>query len=235
MEQTGRIVTIGVSPAWDVSCRGLGLDWGRHAEIDEQTVRAAGKAMNVSSALAWMGRESVAAGLWGSDDYDQMRSAVARMAGLVQARMTRIEGHTRLNITVADTRGGREMHLRKKSDLASAESLRRLCSDVRRLVGQDDVCVFAGSMPAGALLEPVMAVVQACRDLGARLVVDTHGAVLKAIADSELPWLISPNVEELNGLLGSKIPDTPAKLASAGRGLLDKVQVVIRCVQRPRD
>ena len=45
-------------------------------DIDEQVVRPAGKALNVSYALAWMGGESVAAGLWGREDYDEMRRAV---------------------------------------------------------------------------------------------------------------------------------------------------------------
>ncbi len=227
MKPEGRIITIGLSPAWDVSCRGRGLDWGRHAQIDEQVVRPAGKALNVSSALAWMGCESTAAGLWGSEDHEQMCKIVARWGSRVQVRMTRAEGHTRLNVTVADTRGRREMHLRKKSELASTSSLRHLCSDLRRLVGRDDICVFAGAMPAGPLLKPVLASMRACRELGARLALDAHGPVLKAAVDAKLAWLIAPNVEELSELLGSPIPDTTAKLAAAGRSLLGKVEVVL--------
>jgi 1-phosphofructokinase family hexose kinase len=223
----GRIITVGLSPAWDVSCRGRGFDWGLHAQIDEQVIRPAGKALNVSSALAWMGSESTAAGLWGSEDHEQMCSSVARWDRRVQVRMTRAEGHTRLNVTVADTRGRREMHLRKASELASASSLRRLRCDLLRFVGRDDICVFAGAMPAGPLLDPVMACVRACRELGARLAVDTHGPVLKAVVDAQLAWLIAPNVEELGELLGSPIPDTTAKLATAGRSLLGKVEVVL--------
>ncbi|NLZ03874.1 MAG: hypothetical protein GXY19_01715 [Phycisphaerae bacterium] len=227
MKPEGRIITVGLSPAWDVSCRGRGFDWGLHAQIDEQVIRPAGKALNVSSALAWMGGESTAAGLWGSEDHEQMCSDVARWDRRVQVRMTRAEGHTRLNVTVADTRGRREMHLRKASELASASSLRRLRCDLLRFVGRDDICVFAGAMPAGPLLDPVMACVLACRELGARLAVDTHGPVLKAVVDAQLAWLIAPNVEELGELLGSPIPDTTAKLAPAGRSLLGKVEVVL--------
>lgn len=223
----GRIITVGLSPAWDVSCRGRGLDWGLHAEIDEQVIRPAGKALNVSSALAWMGCESTAAGLWGSEDHEQMCSNVARWGSRVKVRMTRAKGHTRLNVTVADRRGRREMHLRKKSELASASSLQRLCSDLRRLVGREDICVFSGAMPAGPLLDPVLVCVRACRELGARLALDTHGPILKAVVDAKLAWLIAPNVEELGELLGSPIPDTTAKLAAAGRSLLGKVQVVL--------
>ncbi len=227
MKSSNSIITIGLSPAWDISCRGKGLDWGQHAELDAQVVRPAGKALNVSRALVWMGRESMAAGLWGREDYEPMLEAVQRLGGLVQARMTRVEGRTRQNITVVDTRRRREMHLRRKSELASAAALRRLSADLRRLIGEDDICVFSGAMPTGPLLEPAVALVRACRDIGGRLAVDTSGPALKAIVNAGLAWLIAPNVEELAGLLGSPIADTPAKLAAAARGLLEKVEVVL--------
>jgi 1-phosphofructokinase len=130
----GRIVTIGLSPAWDIGCRGRDLDWGRHAEIDEQVIRPAGKALNISYALVWMGLESVAAGLWGRDDYGEMDRAVGRPGGRIGVQMTAVEGATRRNITVVDTFLHREMHLRLKSELASARSVEQLDADLGELV-----------------------------------------------------------------------------------------------------
>ncbi len=227
MKDKHRIVTVGFSPAWDVRCRAGGLDWGMHAKLDDQVVRAAGKALNVSRALAWMRRESIAAGLWGRVDYEQMLDAVAGLADQVQVRMSRAEGHTRQNITVVDTRRRREMHLRAKSELASSASLDKLQADLRRVVGEGDICVFSGAMPTGRLLEPALAAVRACRDMGARLAIDTHGEPLKALVDEGLAWLIAPNSEELGELLGANVPDTSARLAAAGRGLLEKIEIAL--------
>ncbi len=220
-------MTIGLSPAWDVSCRGRDLDWGRHAEIDAQVVRPAGKALNVSYALAWMGHESVAAGLWGRDDYDEMKKAVAQLGGRIEVQMTPVAGTTRRNITVVDTLRQREMHLRRKSELASRDSLRQLNADLGRLVRAGDVCVFAGAMPAGELLGPTVDLVRTCRRAEAPIAVDTHGAALQGIVKAGLPWLISPNVEELRGLLGSEVEDTPADLAQAGSTLLNGMDMVL--------
>ena len=149
VEDYGKIVTIGLSPAWDIRCRGRDLDWGRHAQIDDQVVRPAGKALNVSYALAWMGWESVAAGLWGRDDYGEMEKAVERLGGRIDVQMTAAEGRTRQNITVVDTLCHREMHLRLKSELASVRSIEQLNTDLGKLVHEGDICVFAGAMPAG--------------------------------------------------------------------------------------
>jgi 1-phosphofructokinase len=226
------MITIGLAPAWDVSCRGPGLDWGRHAEIDEQVVRPAGKALNVSYALGWMGWPSVAAGLWGQEDGDEMQQAVRAWAGQaphapIDVRMTAVAGRTRRNITVVDTLARREMHLRQKSSLASRDSLRQLDTDLGGLVRAGDLCVFAGAMPGGELLEQTVGLVRTCRRAGARLAVDTSGPVLGAIVEADLAWLISPNVEELRELLGSKVGETPERLIEAGRNLLERVEVVL--------
>jgi len=223
VKSSGRIITIGLSPAWDVSCRGQNLEWGRHPEIDEQVVRPAGKALNVSSALAWMGRSSVAAGLWGREDYESMRRAVGTQGDFIRVEMTQVDGPTRRNITVVDTRRQREMHLRCRSRLANAGSIERLSLDLKKLVRPGDVCVFAGAMPGEALLEPLVAMVHTCRERETRVVLDAHGPALARLVDAGLPWLIAPNVEELAQLLGGEVKDTPARLVGAARPLLEKV------------
>lgn len=227
MERDGRIVTVGLSPAWDIRCLGRNLDWDRHVEIDEQVVRPAGKALNVSHALAWMGLESIAAGLWGREDYEEMQTAVARLGGLIEPQMTAVAGRTRQNITVVDTLNHREMHLRRKSNLASRHSLSRLNADLSRLVRDGDTCIFAGAMPAGSLLEQTVDLVRTCHNDRIRSAVDTHGPVLQSLVEATLPWLIAPNVEELRELLDAELEDTPAGLVEAARTLLDRVGMVL--------
>lgn len=227
VDKDGRIITVGLSPAWDIACRGRGLEWGRHATIDEQVVRPAGKALNVSCALAWMGIENIAAGLWGRDDYDEMQTAVARLGGSIRVELTAVEGKTRRNITVVDTLHSREMHLRDASTLASTGSLQKLRTDLDRLAGPGDVCVFAGAMPTGELLSPTVDLVRTCHRSRARVVVDTYGPALRSVVDAHLAWMIAPNVEELCELVGSELEDTSARLVEAGQGLLDRLGMVL--------
>jgi fructose-1-phosphate kinase PfkB-like protein len=141
--------------------------------------------------------------------------------------MTAVEGRTRQNITVVDTRHHREMHLRRKSGLASESSLRQLDGDLKKLVHKGDICVFAGAMPTGELLEPTVNLVRTCQRAGAQIAVDTYGPALKSIVEAGLSWLISPNVEELRGLLGAAVEDTPEQLVEAGRSLLNRMDMVL--------
>lgn len=227
MKKTSKIITVGLCPSWDLVCRFEGIEWGEHKLADSVTCRPAGKAMNVSRALAWTGQKNTAAGLWGRDDYEQMRKAMRELRGLVTVKMTAVEGITRRNVTVVDTANDREMHLRFRCELASAATLRQLEADLKGIVGKDSICVFAGRMPEGRLLEQVVRIVGDCRARGARIVVDTYGEALRRIVDTGLAWMIKPNVAELRELLGEDVADKPASLATAARRLLDKVEIVL--------
>ena len=72
MRTGGKIITVGLCPAWDIVCKGRGLDWGQHQMVNSTRCQPAGKALNISRALAWMGMETIAAGLWGQQDMEQM-------------------------------------------------------------------------------------------------------------------------------------------------------------------
>ncbi len=221
------IITIGLSPAWDITCRGRNIDWGLHQEIDEQTVRPAGKALNVSKALAWMGQRNIAAGLWGSDDHPQMLAAVRALWPSIRVKLTAVAGRTRQNVTIVDSAKNKEMHLRNKSRLASAKTLKKLQADLEKIMHKGSICVFAGTIPDGGLLGNVIRIVEFCKSRGAKIVLDTSGRPLKEIVDTGSAWLIKPNVEELCELLGEQVKDGPISLAKAGRRLLDKVEIVL--------
>ena len=221
------IITVGLSPAWDIMCCGQNLDWGLHKTIEEQIIQPAGKALNVSKALAWMGQRSAGAGLWGRSDYEQMLTAVRSLWPLIKVKRTAVAGNTRQNVTLVDTANDREMHLRNKSELVSKSALRRLTMDLRALVGKDSLCVFAGAMPESEFLGGIAELVKDCSLLGARIVLDTSGPALQQIVETGRVWLIKPNVAEVCELLREKVSDNPASLARAGRKLLDRVEVVL--------
>jgi fructose-1-phosphate kinase PfkB-like protein len=249
MKKTSKIVTVGLCPSWDMVCRFDGLEWGEHKLVGSSSCRPAGKALNISRALAWIGEKNTAGGLWGRDDYEEMRKAmrelrgpapleIARprrgppptrefLTGLVRVKMTAVEGATRRNVTVVDTVRDREMHLRFPCGLVSRKALRQLREDLKAIVKSSSVCVFAGLMPESKFLPELLRIVEDCSGRGAKIVVDTYGEALRRIVDTGRAWIIKPNVAELRELLGEVVADRPASLAKAARRLLDKVGIVL--------
>ena len=221
------IVTVGICPCWDIICHVEGLAWGDHKIIGSQQSIPAGKAMNISRALWWLGAGSIAAGLWGASDYEQMLDEMSQLRELVDIRFTKAPGKTRQNITVVDTLNKREMHLRAQSRLGSVESLRKLSEDLNSLVSSQASCVFAGSMPGDNLLDEVISIITKVRSKNGKIVIDTSGKALKRIVDSGDIWIVKPNVEELRFLVGADIGDNTQDIIAAARGICDRARIVL--------
>lgn len=227
MKISGKIITVGLSPSWDVICQFENIDWGQHKTVDSRLERPAGKAMNISRCLAWMGQKTIAAGLWGCDDYQQMLKAMRPLSKLINIKMTMADGMTRQNITIIDRAKNREMHIRNLSQLASKKTLKKLKADLGSMVNKNSICVFAGAMPDGELSDNTIKIIDFCHSSGAKIAVDTSGETLGRIVDCGKVWLIKPNVEELRELLAEPVADRTGSLVKAGCNLLGKVEVVL--------
>ena len=218
---------MGLCPCWDITCYVDGADWGRHITVSSQTFVPAGKALNVSRALAWLGSGSTAAGLWGKSDYQQFLEEIKTPHEFVQEKMTVVEGKTRRNVTVVDTVGKKELHLRAKSELATREGLSQLKQDLGGIVNEESVCVFAGAMPENELLKDCIDIMKQCCSKGGRVVVDSSGAALRETVDVGGLWVIKPNLAELRELLGQGIDDEPGAIKQAAGELLGRVDIVL--------
>jgi 1-phosphofructokinase family hexose kinase len=227
MENEPSIITIGLSPAWDITCIGRNIEWGKHQIIDEQTILPAGKAFNISRALAWMGQKSIAAGLWGNSDFEKMQSISRELWPLIDIRLSVVGGQTRMNMTIVDSANQKEMHLRNKSNLTSGRTLRQLESDLEKIVKKENICVFSGALPESEYLDEVVGIIEKCRNAGAKIVLDTSGSALKRIVETGLVRMIKPNVEELKGLVGEEIEDNAGSLIKTGRTFLDRVENIL--------
>ena len=227
MKREPSIITIGFAPAWDITCRVKNPHWGVHIDLDDQTIVPAGKALNVSKALAWMGQKNIAAGLWGYSDYKQMQTAVQSLWPLIKVKMTPVDGNTRKNITLVDTAKQKEMHLRNKSELANMNALRKIRKDLQNIVKKNSICFFSGAIPEGKLLDEIIKIIKSCSSLGAKIILDTSGLALKKIIKTGLVWLIKPNITEFQELIGGDIEDRTDSIVQAGRELLDKVEIVL--------
>jgi len=228
MKIQGNIITVGLAPAWDLTCQGSHLNWGEHPVLENQHLVAAGKALNVSRALAWLGHESTASGWWGQDDFAQMQHHLTKTCPKIRNCMTPVTGNTRINVTVLDQSHRRELHLRVSRSLASQQAFKTLQHDLQSWVQPHTVSVLAGALPKASFKPQVMALTRSCLQKEAtRLVVDSHGPVFRSLVEAGLPWLIKPNVAELGDLLGTKVQNRTSSLVKAARTLNDRVPVVL--------
>jgi 1-phosphofructokinase family hexose kinase len=222
-----KIITIGLSPAWDKTIEVAGVEWGEHKIISSQKIIPAGKALNINRSLAQMKIPSIAAGLWGENDWDKMQQAVTALKKFVRIKFIKAKGATRENITIVDAAKKRNIHLRSKNTLANAKSLSDLNRNLKTVITKDSICVFAGALSGGKLLKQTISLLETAKRRQAKIIVDSSGIEFKKIVSMGGLFMIKPNVEELGELVGRKIENQKDTLADAARKFLNKTEFVL--------
>lgn len=227
MDQDNRIITVGLTGAWDMLCEVDGIDWGQHRTVDSSTRIPAGKALNINKALAYLGRKSVFTGLWGQNDYAPLCEHLKSFEPFLDNQVTAVAGATRTNITVEDTAAHRHLHLRFSDELCSNANLSNVTDRLNQILCEGDLCVFAGSLPPEPLWDSVIHMVNVCVDRGGQIVLDSNGPGCARLIDSARISVISPNLLELSQLLDRHISDDPIEIRNACKPLLEKVDVIL--------
>ena len=222
-----KIITVGFNPVWDRTCYMDGAEWCDHTVMASQTLTPAGKAMNISRALAWMSVPSTAAGLWSAADYPDMIEALAGFQDYIRSAFTVVEGAARQNVTVVDMQKNREMHLRSPKTLVTQEALTQLGHDLQGQLNPRASVIFAGSIPEGNIQDECISIITRAGCQCAKLIVDTSGNALREIVDSGNVGVIKPNIEELSELLGESVEEDADAVILASRQLCNRVKVII--------
>lgn len=227
MDNIGRFVTIGLTPAWDMHCKIDGIEWGDHKTVTSYTKVPAGKSLNINKAMAYLRHKSIAAGLWGEDDIHRASRQLQPYEKFIDIKWTAVPGSVRTNITLEDTNNSRHLHLRFPDEICSEPHLKKLIAQLDGLVREKDICILAGSLPSSGLWNGVMEMITVCSAKKAKIVLDTSGAGFRQIVDTGGVWLISPNIDELAELAGGSVDDSTDEIIDASRSLLNRVEILL--------
>ncbi|NNM84685.1 MAG: 1-phosphofructokinase family hexose kinase [Phycisphaerales bacterium] len=221
------IITIGLNPAIDRIVAARRLVPGEHLPVTQLTRLAAGKAANVSRALALCGKNSTAMGFLGRSDADWFaRQLTALGPGTIRCRFIKAIERTRENVTILDAATGVETHLRETGCPVGARAFQQATVLLKKTMHRGDTVIFAGSLPPGFSTQQMATLLKASEAAGCRIAVDTSGAALKAALRCPL-WLIKPNLEELSELLGRRIRNNPQAISAAADPLLKTVENIL--------
>ena len=220
---SGSIITVSLNPAIDRLIEVEGFTLGIHQVGREVRRVPGGKAVNVTRVLAALDTPNIATGFLGRENRGAFQSVLTNP--IVSDEFILIPGLTRENITIADTTGARETHIRETGLAVSREDLQRLREKLERLIGPGAIVVFSGSTPRDIDGTAFAEMVDLCAAGGARVVVDTDGNALRAMAGKKL-WLVKCNADELAELIGRTPVDLQDELAAA-KVIASTVEIVL--------
>lgn len=206
-----KIVTVTLNTAIDhcIALRGLGIEETIQAESSAEYL--CGKGLNVARGLAALDAQVHCLGFVG--EQSAARFQQLDTPGL-DVDLLAVAGTTRSNITLFDRSTGSETHIRTSGYSVLQKDCDRLTDQMNCLLSAGDMVVFSGSLPPGAPVDFYQSLINLCHSKGAKSVLDSSGEGLRHGVDAA-PWLIKPNLAELETLAGKALEDEPAIINQA--------------------
>ena len=194
-----KIVTLTVNPAIDKSTKFAGLVAEQKIRCEEPRFDAGGGGINVSKAIARLGRKSLAVFTAGGASGQLLEDLIKKED--IDYQVVEIKNLTRESFTAVDSLTNSQYRF----GMPGAEIFKEESDEILRRIEQlkPDYLVASGSLPpkiGDDFYEKVAAV---SRKIGSKLIIDTSGEPLKCAIDEGV-YLLKPNVSELAKLVGAE-------------------------------
>ena len=196
------ITTITLNPAVDKTVEILDFEVGSVNRVASIRQDAGGKGINVSKVIMTMGGKSRATGLLGGaagkfiiDYLDQAD---------IENNFLTIEGETRTNLKIVDSKRKTNTDINEAGPLVALEDIEELEKIIFEKLEKDAVVVFSGSIPANMDKDLYGKWIKVAKQSGAKTILDADGELLKHGVEAG-PYLVKPNIHELERLFDTKI------------------------------
>ena len=206
MMAQGPVLTITLNPALDVA---TGTDLVRpdvKLRCDAPVVDPGGGGINVSRAIAVMDGQSTAFVALGGTTGRRV-AEMLEGAGLTWQDM-RAPGETRQSLSVMDRDSGLQYRFVMPGPEWSSADVGKSIAHIRQAARPGGLVVLSGSNPPGVPPDYAALLAAALAQGDGRLIVDTSGAALHAVASGRHDFaLLRMDREEAEGLAGAPLPE----------------------------
>jgi len=212
------VVTLTMNPALDMSTSVERVESRHKLRCGPAVFDPGGGGVNVARVIHRLGGEATAIYACGGPTgyaYRQLLEAEG-----VNACAMPIEGATRSNVTVDETSTGEQYRFVVQGPEISEAEWRNCLDILAERVETDSYVVASGSLPPGVPDDFYGRVARLAKKRGARCVIDTSGAPLRAALEEGV-FLVKPNLREMQQLIGEDL-DTAEVQERAARGLVER-------------
>lgn len=203
------IYTVTLNPTIDCTMWVDTLEKGKTNRSTDELISVGGKGINVSVVLNELGFPSVATGFIAGFTGDAVEK-ILQMKGIETDFVRLPEGSTRINVQIKEKN---ETEINCNGPEVGIESQHRIFEKLERL-SKGDVLVLAGSRPRGVAVDFYARIIEKVQPKGVLAIVDTTGqALIEALKYK--PFLIKPNLSELEEITGKKLNSIDEIFATA--------------------
>jgi 6-phosphofructokinase 2 len=193
------VVTLTLNPSLDEWVRVPRLRLGELNRATQYVRYPGGKGINVSRVVHELGGKTLAVALAGGSDGEILGDLLARYD--IPYRFVTVPGSTRNNYQLQSDSPQRLTQINCPGPRVRANTLNRLEQLLCRVAARASCAVLSGSLPPGAPSTTYQRVIRRLHHLGVRTVLDASGSALLHGLQAK-PWLMKPNRQEAEELLG---------------------------------
>lgn len=196
-----KAVTVTLNPALDLTGSVDTLNVGSVSLVNQGSLHAAGKGVNVAKVLSELGAKVTVTGFLGRNNEEAFCQLFSEMGAT--DRFIRVDGATRINVKLVET-SGQVSDINFPGVPVDQDAIDAFEKTLMELAQDHEYFVIAGSLPQGVSPELCASWVQRLHDLGKKVLFDSSRDALKAGINAQ-PWLIKPNDEELSQLFDAEL------------------------------
>lgn len=198
------IITVTLNPAVDKTIYVDKFKYGEVNKVEKTIIDPGGKGINVSKVLRNLENPMISMGFLGGNNGEVIKKGLKDLG--IEGEFTPVQANTRVNIKIIDSLTGDTTDLNERGDLIDDQELKMFIDHYRSKIRKGDFIVLSGSAPLGIPLDIYHTLSAYAREVEAQVLLDTSGELLKEALKTKL-FLIKPNVEELEEVLGLKLDD----------------------------
>ena len=187
------------------------IENGTVMRVKEVRNTAGGKGLNVAKIAVICGAEVLATGFAGGFNGRYLEALAAESH--VATRFCHVEGETRSCINILDPKYGSTEYLEPGFSVKE-EDLARFLTEFPGVIGKSTVVTMSGSAPVGIPSDIYRRMTELAKEAGAKVILDTSGDYLKEGLQGR-PFMIKPNEDEIEALLGIRAEDPEAVFRAA--------------------
>lgn len=195
------ILTITLNPALDKMIRLNDFKLGKLNKIISTNVSAGGKGINVTKILSKLNIKNQAVAIIGGNNGELIKSMLIKRG--INSEFIYSKYETRQNLKIIENNTGRETEINAKGKIEKNDLI-NFINFFKIAASKSKIIILSGSLPLGIEKNIYAKLIQIAFKNKSKIILDSSGKEFK-LALKESPYLVKPNLVELEALLGKKI------------------------------
>lgn len=217
------ITTISLNPSIDRTMEVGRLNPGGINRVLSHHNSAGGKGINVALTATALGLDAQCIGFMYKDGSKLFEKRL--MVSSTAYNFIWCEGSVRTNLKIRDRESGLITEINEPGEPITPDLLKKMDELVALHAENSDYIVFTGSLPPGCPDDYYGRLIESVRGMGCRCVLDAEGPPMAASIPA-LPYMIKPNLYELELLTGKKLESIQAVRNAAFKFIKMGIEVV---------